>query len=51
MYLNMFGTFAILSVCCICGFVAFAFYFGCDPKQNQKISRYDQVIELFLLIL
>ena len=43
MYLNLIGTFLILSVCCLCGFVAFAFYFGCDPKIEGKINDYSQV--------
>lgn len=47
MFINLLGTFAILSVCCLCGFVAFAFFFGCDPKLDGKISNYNQVC-LFL---
>lgn len=43
MYLNLIGTFAILCVCCLCGFVAFAFFYGCDPKLDGRITKYDQV--------
>jgi hypothetical protein len=43
MYLNLLGTFAILVTCCMCGFVAYAFYFGCDPLAEGKITRHDQV--------
>ena len=47
MYWNLFGTFSILVTCCLCGFVAFAYYFGCDPVLDKKISKYDQVIYLY----
>ena len=42
MYLNLLGTFSILIVCCFCGFVAYAFYFDCDPLLAGKIKKYDQ---------
>lgn len=43
MYWNLLGTVSILVFCCLCGFVAFAFYYGCDPLIAGKISVYDQV--------
>ena len=48
MYLNLIGTFSILCICCLSGFVAFAFFYGCDPfLDNKKISKYDQVLFIF----
>ena len=49
MYFNLIGTVLILITCCLCGFVAYAFYFGCDPLLAGKISRHDQVKNYFLL--
>ena len=49
MYINLIGTLLILSVCCLCGFVAFAFYYGCDPQMIGKISKYDQILPYLVL--
>lgn len=49
MYINLIGTVLILSVCCLCGFVAFAFYYGCDPQMIGKISKYDQILPYLVL--
>lgn len=43
MFINFFGTFSILLLSCLSGFIAFAYYFNCDPKLDGKISKYDQV--------
>jgi hypothetical protein len=43
MYINFFGTSSILILSCASGFIAFAYYFDCDPKLNGKINKYDQV--------
>lgn len=44
MYVNMIATVAILLVCCMCGLVAFGYYFGCDPKLMGEITKYDQIL-------
>lgn len=49
MYLNLIGTLAILILAGICGLVAFSFYFDCDPKSTNRISRYDQILLLFAI--
>ncbi len=46
MYINLIGTFSILTITCLCGFIAFAYYFDCDPKLNNKIQKYDQVSKM-----
>jgi hypothetical protein len=43
MYINLIGTFLILVACCLCGFVAYAYYYACDPLANGKITKHDQV--------
>lgn len=49
MIVNLFGTFFILIVCCLCGFVAYANYFYCDPLLNKQISNYDQLLPFFVV--
>jgi Na+/proline symporter len=49
MLVNLLGTFSILVICCLCGFVAYAYYFGCDPLLTGKISKYDQILPYFVV--
>lgn len=49
MMINLLGTFSILVICCLCGFVAYANYFGCDPLLNNQISNYDQLLPYFVV--
>lgn len=49
MYLNLLATFSILITCCLCGFVAYAFYFGCDPLAAGKITRHDQILPYLVM--
>lgn len=49
MMINLLGTFSILVICCLCGFVAYANYFGCDPLLNKQISNYDQLLPFFVV--
>jgi Na+/proline symporter len=46
---NFLGTLSILLFGCLCGFVAYAFYFGCDPFLSRKITRYDQLLPYFVM--
>ncbi len=49
MYVNLFGTFAILTVCCFCGLIAFAYYYTCDPKLSGRIQKYDQILPILVI--
>ena len=49
MYLNLFGTFAILCVSCFCGLIAYAYYYDCDPLLNGRIKKYDQILPLLVI--
>ncbi|CAF0921410.1 unnamed protein product [Brachionus calyciflorus] len=49
MLVNLLGTFAILVLCCFCGFVAYAYYFTCDPLKIGLITKYDQILPFFVV--
>ena len=49
MLVNLLGNFAILVLCCLCGFVAYAYYYGCDTLLSQKILKYDQILPYFVV--
>ena len=43
MYLNLIGTFSILSVTCVTGLIAFAYYYECDIITSKKVTKGEQV--------
>ena len=49
MYLNLVGTFSILCLSSLCGFVAFAYYFYCDPKLSNRITKYENILPLLAI--
>ena len=43
MYLNLIGTFSILTITCLTGLIAYAVYHKCDLLTSKRVSKGEQV--------
>jgi Na+/proline symporter len=49
MYINLAGTFLILSFTCITGLIAFAVYHKCDLLTSKKVTKGEQILPYLVM--
>ena len=49
MYINLIGTFLILTITCIAGLVAYAIYYDCDLLTSNKIDKGEQILPYLVM--
>ncbi|CAF0982331.1 unnamed protein product [Brachionus calyciflorus] len=49
LYINLVGTFLILTITCITGLIAFAVYFKCDILSSKQVSKGEQILPYLVM--
>lgn len=49
MFINLIGTFLILTITCICGLIAYAVYYDCDLLVSKKINKGEQILPYLVI--
>ncbi|RNA40535.1 sodium-coupled monocarboxylate transporter 1-like [Brachionus plicatilis] len=49
LYINLVGTFLILTITCISGLIAYAIYFECDLLTSGKIKKGEQILPYLVI--
>ncbi|ELT96491.1 hypothetical protein CAPTEDRAFT_143062 [Capitella teleta] len=49
LYVNIPGWIGVVTICGLCGFVAFAEYKDCDPLEQGRIGSPDQLLPLYVM--
>ena len=49
MYINLIGTYLILTILCLTGLIAYAVYYKCDLISNKTITRGEELIPYLVM--